>query len=186
MKQFTKYSPATAPDASEPALSAAAHAFGFVPNLLGYMAESPFILDGYMHLFNQIEHTDLTSLERQIVMMTLNRFHECRYCMAGHTQMSEMQGLDMSVINAIRDDKPLKDPKLAALRSFTLKMAEQRGVVSQTLVDAFFKAGYSQQNALEVIALIAMKVMSNYTNHLVGTEIDGVSMSKRWSPITER
>ena len=92
----------------------------------------------------------------------------------------------MAVINAIRDDEPLKDPKLAALRSFTLKMAEQRGVVSQTLVDAFFNAGYSQQNALEVIAMIAMKVMSNYTNHLVGTELDGASMSKRWVPVTER
>jgi len=186
MKKFTKHSLATAPDASLPSLEAAAQAFGFVPNLLGYMAESPFLLDGYLHFFNQLEHTELTPLERQVVMMTLNRFHECRYCMAGHTQMSEMQGLDMQVINAIRDDEPLKDPKLAALRAFTLKMAEQRGVVSQTLVDAFFNAGYSQQNALEVIAAIAMKVMSNYTNHLVGTEIDGASMSKRWVPITER
>lgn len=186
MKKFTKHSLATTPDASLPSLQVAAQAFGFVPNLLGYMSESPFLLNGYLHLFNQIEHTDLTPLERQVVMMTLNRFHECRYCMAGHTQMSEMQGLDMQVINAIRDDEPVKDPKLAALRAFTLKMAEQRGVVSQTLVDAFLNAGYSQQNALEVIAAIAMKVMSNYTNHLVGTEIDGASISKRWLPITER
>ena len=92
MKQFTKYSLATAPDASEPTLKAAAQAFGFVPNLLGYMAESPVLLDGYMNFFNLLEQTDLAPLERQVVMMTLNRFHECRYCMAGHTQMSEMQG----------------------------------------------------------------------------------------------
>jgi alkylhydroperoxidase family enzyme len=186
MKQFTKHNLDTTPEASAASLQGASQAFGFIPNLLAYMAESSFLLDGYMHLFKQIEHTDLTPLERQVVMMTLNRYHECRYCMAGHTQMSEMQGLDMAVINAIRDDEPLEDPKLAALRAFTLKMAEQRGVVSQTLIDAFYKAGYSQQNALEVIASIAMKVMSNYTNHLVGTEIDGASMSKRWSPISER
>lgn len=186
MKKFTKHNLATTPERFLSSLEAAAQAFGFIPNLLGYMSESPFLLNGYLHLFNQLEHTDLTPLEQQVVMMTLNRYHECRYCMAGHTQMAEMQGLDMKVINAIRDDGPLQDPKLATLRAFTLKMAEQRGVVSQTLVDAFFNAGYSQQNALEVIAAIAMKVMSNYTNHLVGTEIDGASISKRWSPITER
>jgi uncharacterized peroxidase-related enzyme len=186
MKRFTKYNQTTAPQASTQALQTATDQFGFVPNLLGYMAEAPALLNAYLYLNQQLEQSDLTLTERQVVMMTVNRFHECRYCMAGHTQLAETQGLDMQLIAAIRDDLPLKDPKLSALRAFTLKLVEQRGVVSQTLVDAFYSAGYTQQNVLEVVAAIALKTMSNYTNHLVGTEIDGASISKRWVPATER
>ncbi|OLQ72199.1 hypothetical protein BIT28_24570 [Photobacterium proteolyticum] len=186
MSKFIKYSQYNAPQDSLAQLEAAKASMGFVPNLLGYMAESPALLNSYVYLSEQAGKTDLTPTERQVVLMTVNRFHECRYCMAGHTQYAETHGVDMAVINAIRDDQPIGNPKLATLRSFTLKLVEQRGVMSQTLVDAFFKSGYSQQNALEVIALITLKVMSNYTNHLVGTELDGISMAKRWSPASER
>lgn len=186
MRQFTKYSVYNAPQASLNQLETAKASFGYVPNLLGYMAESPAMLNSYVYLLQQIDQTDLTTTERQVVMLTVNRFHECRYCMAGHTRYAEAQGINMEVVNAIRDDLPLDNPKLTALRSFTLKMVEQRGVISQTLFSAFFDAGYSQQNALEVITLITFKTMSNYTNHLIGTELDGLSMAKQWLPADER
>lgn len=186
MTKFTKFNLHNAPQTALSQLEAAQESFGLLPNLLGYMAGAPALLNTYVYLSEQVGKADLTSTERQLVLMTVNRLHECRYCMAGHTQYAKTHGVDMQVINAIRDDLPIGDPKLSALRSFTLKLAEQRGVISQTLVNAFFNAGYSQQNALEVIAMIALKVMSNYTNHLVGTEVDGISMTNRWSPANER
>lgn len=186
MSKFTKYNLFNAPQASLAQLEAAKESYGYLPNLLGYMAESPTLLNSYVYLSEQADNTDLTPTERQVVLMTVNRFHECRYCLAGHTQYAEQHGIDMDVINAIRDDKPINNPKLSALRSFALKVTEQRGVISQTLVNAFFNAGYSHQNALEVIALIAFKLMSNYTNHLIGTEIDGRTMAKTWLPASER
>ena len=186
MQQFTKYNQYNAPEGSLARLEAAKASFGYLPNLLGYMAESPTLLNGYTGMAEQFSDMDLTPTERQVVMMTVNRFHECRYCIAGHTLYAENQGVDMEAVNAIRDDLPLDNPKLAVLRSFALKLVEQRGVISRTLLSAFFNAGYTQQNALEVIALIAFKTMSNYTNHLVGTEVDGMSMSKQWTPAKER
>ncbi|WP_299794947.1 carboxymuconolactone decarboxylase family protein [uncultured Shewanella sp.] len=186
MNQFTKYNFYNAPEASIAKLEAAQSSFGKLPNLLGYMAAAPALLNSYVYMSEQVSHTELSPTERQVVMMTVNRFHECRYCMAGHSQYAQSNGIDMGIIHAIRDDTPLDNHKLATLRSFTLNMVKQRGVVSRTLVDAFFKAGYSQQNALEIIAMIAFKVMSNYTNHLVGTELDGISMSMRWTPANQR
>jgi alkylhydroperoxidase family enzyme len=186
LNKFKKHCVATAPESSVKPLEDVKQAFGFIPNLIAYMAESPVLANGYVSLLNDLQNTDLSPLERQVVMMTANRFHECRYCMAGHTFSAEKDGLDMNVIYAIRDDKPLGDPKLAVLRAFTLNLVKNRGVISQTLLNAFFDAGYSQQNALEVIAVVALKVMSNFTNHMVGTEVDGIAMNKRWSPVTER
>ncbi|WP_417348811.1 carboxymuconolactone decarboxylase family protein [Ferrimonas sp.] len=186
MSRFTKYNRYNAPQESLPHLDKAQELHGFLPNLLGYMAESPSLLGSYLFLSEQVNHTDLTQTERQVVLMTVNRFHECRYCMAGHSQFSEAHGVDMEVIDAIRDDRPLSNPKFVVLRNFTLKLVEARGVVSQALVSDFFNAGYSRRNALEVIALIALKTMSNYTNHLVGTDLDGFAMNQRWVPVNER
>jgi len=106
--------------------------------------------------------------------------------MAGHSLSAINEGVSLKVIEAIRDDKSIGDVRYASLRAFTHKMVEQRGVISRTLLDAFFKAGFQHKHVYEVIFLISLKVMSNYTNHVVGTEVDGMAMSSRWSPIVTR
>lgn len=186
MKPFKKYELSNAPEESVEDLRHARDSFGYLPNLLGYMAESPTVLHTYITLNKQIEFFSLSVTERQIVMMTVNRFHECRYCMAGHSLRAMEEGVEPQIIDAIRDDKNISDARYASLRAFTHKMVEQRGVVSRTLLDAFFKAGFQHKHVFEVIYIISLKIMSNYTNHVVGTEIDGVAMSSRWSPVNTR
>ena len=186
MSNYTKYSIDDAPAGSKDTLEGAKGAFGFVPNLLAYMAESPALLKSYMAVFGFLDESSLSPTEQQVVLMTVSRFHECRYCMTGHTKMSEMQGLDMGVVNAIRDDTPIGDPKLGALRGFTRKMVEQRGVVSQTQLKALYAVGYTRETVMEVITAIAFKVMSNFTNHVVGTELDPAAADKAWTPPAER
>jgi alkylhydroperoxidase family enzyme len=38
--------------------------------------------------------------------------------------------------------------------------------------DAFYAAGYNQQNLLDIILGMAQKTISNYTNHLAHTPVD--------------
>lgn len=95
------------------------------------MAKSPVLLKSYVYLSEQVGNTDLTPLERQLVLMRVSRFQECRYCLADHTPYVETHGIDMGGINAIGDDQPIGSPKLATLGSVTLKLVEQRGVVSR-------------------------------------------------------
>ena len=92
----------------------------------------------------------------------------------------------MNAVNAIRDDQPIGDSKLGALRGFTLKLVEQRCKVSEAQLNAFFSAGYDQETVLEIVAAAAYKTMSNFTNHLVGTEVDGAFIDKKWLPLNER
>jgi alkylhydroperoxidase family enzyme len=64
---------------------------------------------------------------------------------------------------------PLTDPKLEALRTFVLALIEQRGAVAESEKQAFFAAGYTPRQALEILLGVALKTITNYTNALART-----------------
>lgn len=181
MTHFPLHSVGTAPAASMPLLEGARKAFGFVPNLQKVFATSPTILEGYMTLWSVFEKSSFSKVEQQVVYLTSNYENECHYCMAGHTGLATMAGVPSDVITALRDGKVIADPKLQALRAFTSKVVTRRGWVCDADVQAFIDAGYSQQAVLDVILGVAVKVMSNYTNHIASTPVDDVMKANAWT-----
>ena len=181
MTDFKTYSIETAPAAAKPFLEGAKRAYGFEPNLLGTMAEAPALLEGYMTLSGIFDKSDLSATERQIILMTNNRLNGCVYCMAAHTTISQMQNVAAEVIDALRTNTPIADPKLEALRIFTAIINESRGWPTDGQVSKFIAAGYTRQNVLEVVLGTSLKVMSNYTNHIAQTEVDAAFAANAWS-----
>jgi len=182
MTSFITHDLATSPEGAQPFLNAAKGAYGFIPNLLATMAEAPAILEGYMTLADIFGKTDLSETERQIILMTNNRLNGCHYCMAAHTSISQGAGVPADVIAALRTDTPIADPKLEALRTFAAMINEKRGWPEPVDVNAFLAAGYTRQNILEVILGTALKVLSNYTNHVAETELDAAFSPNAWTP----
>lgn len=181
MTDFTTYKIDTAPEASKPFLEGAKKAFGFEANLLGNMAEAPSLLEGYLTLAGIFDKSDLSETERQIILMTNNRLNGCTYCMAAHTTISQMHKVASNVIEALRNGTAIADPKLEALRTFAAVINVKRGWADEADVEAFFAAGYSRQNVLEVILGTSLKVMSNYTNHITQTVVDGAFAPNVWA-----
>lgn len=181
MSTFKTHSIESAPVASAPLLKKAQQSLGFIPNLLATMAESPTMLTGYMQLTDVLNKGELSETERQIVLMTNNRLNGCTYCMAAHTTISQMQGVDAAVIEALRNNTPIDDPKLEALRTFAAVINDSRGWPTELQLAAFFEAGYSNAAVLEVIVATSLKVMSNYTNHIAETELDAGFSANKWS-----
>jgi alkylhydroperoxidase family enzyme len=101
--------------------------------------------------------------------------------MAAHTTLSQMSGVSEDVIMALRNDTPIADSKLEALRQFAIIVNESRGWPSESQIDAFFTAGYTRQNALEVILGTALKTLSNYTNHIAETDLDKPFAANAWA-----
>lgn len=182
MSDFETHTLETAPKASKPLIQGAQNAYGFLPNLLGTMAEAPAMLEGYMTLAGIFDKTDLTETERQIILMTNNRLNGCVYCMAAHTSLSQMGGVPADVIEALRNGTPIADTKLEALRQFAIVINESRGWPTEEQVSDFIAAGYSRQTVIEVILGTALKVMSNYTNHVAETEVDAAFAPNAWTP----
>jgi len=181
MTQYTAHTIETAPEGSKPFLLGAKDAYSFVPNLLGNMAESPALLEGYMTLAGIFDKSDLSETERQIILMTNNRLNSCSYCMAAHTTISQMAKVPSDVIDGLRENTPIADPKLEALRTFSAIVNEKRGWPEEGEVEAFLAAGYTKQAVLEVILGTSLKVMSNYTNHIAQTKLDDAFVPNTWT-----
>jgi len=181
MTQFTTHSVETAPQDSKPLLEAIQNSMGFTPNLLATMAEAPALLEGYMALAGINDKSSFSETERQIVLMTNNIQNGCTYCMAAHTTISQMKGVEAEVIDALRNQSAMPNGKYEALRDFTKTVNETRGYPTEAQVANFLNAGYSKQHILEVVLGTALKVMSNYTNHIAKTELDEAFSTNRWS-----
>lgn len=181
MNIFDAYTVDTAPADSKPLIEGTKAAFGFVPNLQSFMAESPELLAGYSALWDLFSKSTLTPHEQQVVYLSSNFENDCHYCMAGHSTLAKMIKMDPAVIAALRAGTELPDAKLEALHRFTTIVVGERGFVTDAQVDAFLAAGYTRRNVFEVILGVATKVMSNYTNHIVHTPYDAFMKGNEWT-----
>lgn len=170
----------TAPVASRPILEGAQKGLGFVPNLYGTLADAPAALQAYTAIATSFDSTSLSPLERQVVALTASFENDCTYCMAAHSTIAGMQKLDGSVIEALRAGQEISDPKLAALSRFTKQVVTERGFVSDEETQRFLDAGYTPAQILEVVLGVAMKTISNYTNHLAEPPLDAAFEPQRW------
>jgi uncharacterized peroxidase-related enzyme len=173
MTAFTVHTIETAPDAAKATLGDVKKTWGFVPALHGMLAESPAALKAYDAVFMLASQTDLTSAEQQVVFLAVSVFHECAYCVAGHTYLGRMAKLDEGALQALRNSSPIADLRLQALRVFAETVVRERGFASDAAVDAFISAGFTRANVMDLLVIIAAKSMSNYANHLAHTPLEG-------------
>ncbi len=182
MPSTTVHTLDTAPEASKPLLENSIKAFGRLPSLHGVMAESPGLLEGYQHLHRlAVQGTAFTPEERTVVWMTVNVANECHYCVPAHTGIAHMEKIDQSIIDALRDETPLPDAKLEALRAFTLAVRDNHGRPSADQIAAFEAAGFGERAILDVILILAQKVMSNFTNAIFETPTDAAFEKFLWT-----
>lgn len=173
---------ASADAAARPLLEGAQQALGFVPNMYGGMANSPALLQTYLSGYDLVrKQSVLAPAEQEVVFLTVSREHGCTYCVAAHSMVGDkMTGVPADVLSAIRDGKPIPDAKLAALATFTQVMVTSRGNPGNADADAFLSAGYTERHMLDIILIMAVKTISNYSNHLFHTEVDAAFSGYAW------
>lgn len=170
-----------APENSKAALTAAKKAYGFSPNLLGIMANHPALLNNYWEgSANLAANSTLTGVEQQIAYLAASYENNCHYCMAAHTSIGQMYKIDQSILDALRTGTTIPDARLEALSQYVKATTIKRGRVSQEDIDAFLSAGFTQENVLEVITIVSLKVMTNYINYVAQTPVDQPFLPNVW------
>lgn len=170
----------SAPEESKVLLEASQKAYGMIPGLHGVLAASPQLLKAYQELHELFTNTSFNADELTVVWQTINVEHGCHYCVPAHTGIAQMMKVDNSITEALRNETPLADAKLEALRTMTLSVVRNRGNVSQEDLDAFYAAGYGETQVLEIILGLSQKVISNYTNHIANTPVDAAFEKFAW------
>ncbi len=181
MSQFPLHTIDTAPEGSKPLLEGSLKAFGMIPGLHAALAESPALLEAYQTLHKLFSETSsFDADEKTVVWQTINVEHGCHYCVPAHTFIATSMNVDSAITEALRNETPLPNARLEALRTFTLAMLRGRGNVSDAEMQAFFDAGYSHKHVLDVILGLSQKVVSNYTNHVAETPVDAPFQPLAW------
>src|SRR6266536_2486674 len=163
---FAEHTIESAPPAARRFLTATRDHLGYLPAGMARMAASPQLIDGFLKLTAIFENTALETVA------TRNR---CHICVAMHTARLTALGADPGLIEALRDAdraEPLPDERLDAVRVFTLRVLDTAGDVGDRALRDFLAAGYTTQNALEVVLGIGTYTMSTLANRLTGAPVD--------------
>lgn len=182
MSDFTLHTAQSAPEEAKPLIENSQKAFGMLPNLHAVMAEAPTLLEGYQVLHGLAQNTSFNAEELTVVWQTVNVEHACHYCVPAHTGIAKSMKVSDTLIEELRNDETLSDAKLNTLKDTVLAVTRGRGHIDDSQLKAFYDAGYAQKQLLEIILILAQKVMSNYTNHLAETPVDDAFKSFEWQP----
>ena len=173
MSKFQIHTIETAPEAAKEALKAVQQNNGYIPNLIGVLANAPTALETYRTVGAINQRNSLTPTEREVVQITAAVTNGCSFCVAGHTAISIKQiKMPDELLQALRNTTEISDPKLNTLAKFTLAVINTKGKVGETLLNEFLEAGYTQQNALDVVLGVSLASLCNYANNLADTPIN--------------
>jgi uncharacterized peroxidase-related enzyme len=168
MKTFIQHSETTAPAGAAELLGKVRERYGFIPNLAAFLAESPTALEGLLGLAGAFDKTSFSEIERQLIQLTVSVENNCDYCRSAHTGMARKAGMEPEKVQAVLAKRPLGEGRLEALRKFTRTLVEKRGWASDDEVSRFLQTGYTKAQVFELVLGIALKTLTNYTNHLAG------------------
>lgn len=153
-----------------------------IPNMYKAMVNSPALLDVYMYGYKNFrEGGDFSPAEQEVVFLTISAENNCTYCMGAHSFLADtISKVPVEVTEAIRNNIEIPHDKLRILSEFTRVMLNKRGFPRRNDVQRFLEAGYTEKHILSIILALSVKTISNYTNHVFHTELDGVFKSREW------
>ena len=173
--RYTIHTIETAPEEVKDVLQTVKDANGgYIPNLIGLLANAPTALETYRTVGEINRRNSLTPTEREVVQITAAVTNGCAFCVAGHTAFSIKQiQMTPQLLEALRNRTPIEDdPKLDTLAKFTIAVINTKGAVGDEAYNDFLEAGYTAQNALDVILGVSLASLCNYANNLAQTPIN--------------
>lgn len=143
---------------------------GFVPNLYATFAHSETALPTYLALQNA--KSSLSAKAREVINLAVSEVNQCQYCLAAHTALGQMVGFTADQILDIRGGTAPFDARLDALARLVRNVALTRGHADNALLQAFFAAGWTEGNLVDVMLVIGDKTVSNYLHATTQIPVD--------------
>ena len=159
------------PPESRPILENVEKRIGFLPNMHRVMALSPAALTGWSGLLTSLSKT-LDLKTRDAIGLAVSEVSACHYCLSAHSYVSETFAKTPAEEIARNRRGESDDPKRQAAIQFAQKLVHARGRVSDHDFDTVRAAGFTDGQIVEIIALSAQFLLTNFVNNAVQTDID--------------
>jgi uncharacterized peroxidase-related enzyme len=144
---------------------------GKIPNIFKHMALSPAVLESYLGFSATISGTSLSAKIREQIALTVAQENNCGYCLAAHTALAKGAGInDTQITDSRRGTSEI--PKTAATLRLAQKLVRDKARLTDADLKDAFNAGLSDAEIIEIVAVVALNLFTNYFNHVVDPEID--------------
>ncbi|MEB0200631.1 MULTISPECIES: carboxymuconolactone decarboxylase family protein [Cryobacterium] len=164
--------PETATGVARDLLDQVQKGLGLVPNMAKVMANSPTLLKGYLALSTAVGSGSLSAAVRERLAISTAQLNGCEYCLSAHTFIGgNIAKVDAAELDSARRAQS-RDPHVAALLTLSNMIAENAGDVGDDALGAARAAGVTDAEIGEVVANLALNILTNYFNVLAHVEND--------------
>lgn len=172
MTNFAPIEPETATGQAAELLTQVRASFGLVPNMTKVMANSPALLTAYLALAGAVSDGVLPAGVRERLAISTAQLNGCEYCLSAHTYIgANIAKVDAAELDAARTAHS-GDPHVAALLRLSNEIAENNGDVGRDGLQAARAHGVTDEEIGEVVANLALNVLTNYFNLLADVDND--------------
>lgn len=157
--------------AAHPLFDAVERQLGAVPNLYQLIGLSPATLEGVL-AFSQALGQTLDIQTRERIALAVAEVNACDYCLSAHSYLAaNVARLDEAEIAAARKGRS-SDSRANAAVAFARKIAQTRGKAADADIAEIRLAGFSDGQIVEIVANVAVNVLTNYLGIVAETDID--------------
>jgi AhpD family alkylhydroperoxidase len=144
---------------------------GKIPNLYATIGYSANALNSYMQYTRQQAKGSFHVRDREAVYLIVSQMNGCEYCLASHTQSAIRAGWKEEDTLALRAGT-YPEKKWQVLYEIIRSALENKGEVSDALLNDFFALGYKEAALIDLFVLINVMSFTNYIYRLTKIPLD--------------
>jgi uncharacterized peroxidase-related enzyme len=172
MTNFAPVEPDTATGKAGELLAQVQKSLGLTPNMTKVMANSPALLQSYLALSGAVAGGALKPAVRERLAIATAQLNGCEYCLSAHTYIgANIAKVDAAELESARRAES-DDAHVAALLQLSNTIAENAGDVNDVELKTAREAGVTDEEIGEIVANLALNILTNYFNVLANVEND--------------
>lgn len=172
MTTFAAVQPENATGPAAGLLEQVQTALGVTPNMTKVMANSPGLLRSYLALADAVARGRLSGPVRERLAIATAQLNGCEYCLSAHTYFGATAAkLSAEELDSARRGRS-QDPHVEALLTLSNAIAANAGDVDDADLAAARLGGVTEEEIGELVANLALNILTNYFNVLAKVEND--------------
>jgi alkylhydroperoxidase family enzyme len=176
--RFQVHDELTAPERSVPILKGALSGGGQLPNFIGVLAGSPAVLRAYARFRSELRNGSLPYATQQRIALAVAEHQHSEYGLSTLQRTARDAGLGLDEI-ALAREFDSRDEREATLLRYLKALIEGGGKPPMHLHEEAREAGWSDEQILEAVAVVALEGFTAMVNVAGDVPVDGSTEDAR-------